>query len=260
MAFNPQAYETIYGFSFLDEIHNFFPELLYDDTLFGAESMRWIRHRVNVLFPQVYVRQRNLYNIYSAHTRLRSYVQWQLDTNTAPRPAATPIQTPEPFVMLSTPPPPRAASAPQTVDISGAPVPGAAAPRTRVRTTTTTTTTAQIPTLLTSLLWEIREPGAQDVPGDTILDMLNFAFQDVIVAPTLEQINAASRLRNNHDVPSETDCSICQEHTNPDSVWRELGCGHMYHRACIDTWLGSHSQCPICRRDIRTLERPEALS
>jgi len=244
MTFNPQTYETIYGFSFLDEIHNFFPELLYDDTLFGAESMRWMRHRISVLFPQAYVRQRNLYNIYSARARLRSYVQWQLDT--AQRPS-TPVQVHDPFVMLNTPPLPRAPPAPpRPVDISGA----ATQPRAR----------AQIPTILTSLLWEIREPGAQDVPGDTILDMLNFAFQDVVVAPTLEQINAASRLRNNHEVPLETNCSICQEHTNSDSVWRELGCGHMYHRACIDTWLSSHSRCPICRRDIRSLERSAPIS
>lgn len=24
-------------------------------------------------------------------------------------------------------------------------------------------------------------------------------------------------------------------------------CGHGFHVACVDTWLGSHSSCPSCR-------------
>ncbi|XP_076891730.1 uncharacterized protein LOC143543249 [Bidens hawaiensis] len=42
-------------------------------------------------------------------------------------------------------------------------------------------------------------------------------------------------------------CSICQEEfVRGDEVGR-LGCGHGYHTACINQWLGLKNWCPICK-------------
>jgi len=73
MAFNPAHYETIYGFDTLDTFHNFFPELVYDDAMFPTSPFAWMRHRMNTLFPSVYVRQQNLYRIYLSAERTRQY-------------------------------------------------------------------------------------------------------------------------------------------------------------------------------------------
>ncbi|KAJ3681993.1 hypothetical protein LUZ60_014566 [Juncus effusus] len=45
------------------------------------------------------------------------------------------------------------------------------------------------------------------------------------------------------------ECAICLERfVEGDEVRVLPQCGHGFHAACVDTWLGSHSSCPSCRR------------
>ncbi|XP_022777325.1 E3 ubiquitin-protein ligase ATL41-like [Durio zibethinus] len=49
-----------------------------------------------------------------------------------------------------------------------------------------------------------------------------------------------------HEEPIE--CSVCLGTITEKSTLRLLpNCKHMFHVECIDTWLGSHTTCPICR-------------
>lgn len=49
----------------------------------------------------------------------------------------------------------------------------------------------------------------------------------------------------------ETDCSICLSEFQEDESVRLLPkCSHAFHIACIDTWLRSHKNCPLCRAPI----------
>lgn len=46
-------------------------------------------------------------------------------------------------------------------------------------------------------------------------------------------------------------CSICLGEILEDDTLRLLPkCSHAFHVACIDTWLKSHSNCPLCRANI----------
>ncbi|KAJ1693672.1 hypothetical protein LUZ63_010370 [Rhynchospora breviuscula] len=45
------------------------------------------------------------------------------------------------------------------------------------------------------------------------------------------------------------ECAIClAEFVEGEEVRILPQCGHGFHAGCIDTWLGSHSSCPSCRR------------
>lgn len=45
-----------------------------------------------------------------------------------------------------------------------------------------------------------------------------------------------------------TDCSVCLSEFQEDESLRLLPkCNHAFHVPCIDTWLKSHSSCPLCR-------------
>ncbi|PKA52098.1 RING-H2 finger protein ATL44 [Apostasia shenzhenica] len=45
------------------------------------------------------------------------------------------------------------------------------------------------------------------------------------------------------------DCPICLvEFVRGDEIRILPQCGHGFHLSCVDTWLGSHSSCPSCRR------------
>ncbi|XP_062220547.1 RING-H2 finger protein ATL13-like [Phragmites australis] len=47
------------------------------------------------------------------------------------------------------------------------------------------------------------------------------------------------------------DCAVCLCEFSPDDQLRLLPkCSHAFHLECIDTWLLSHSTCPLCRRNL----------
>lgn len=46
----------------------------------------------------------------------------------------------------------------------------------------------------------------------------------------------------------EETCSVCLSEFNEGDEVRVLpGCAHVFHVLCIDKWLFSHSNCPLCR-------------
>ncbi|KAK3030188.1 hypothetical protein RJ639_039665 [Escallonia herrerae] len=48
-----------------------------------------------------------------------------------------------------------------------------------------------------------------------------------------------------------TDCSVCLSEFQEDETLRLLPkCSHAFHIPCIDTWLRSHTNCPLCRAGI----------
>ncbi|XP_021833387.1 RING-H2 finger protein ATL52-like [Prunus avium] len=48
-----------------------------------------------------------------------------------------------------------------------------------------------------------------------------------------------------------TDCSVCLSEFKEDESLRLLPkCSHAFHIPCIDTWLRSHKNCPLCRAPI----------
>ncbi|KAK7400347.1 hypothetical protein VNO78_11553 [Psophocarpus tetragonolobus] len=50
-----------------------------------------------------------------------------------------------------------------------------------------------------------------------------------------------------------TDCSVCLSEFLEDESLRLLPkCNHAFHLPCIDTWLRSHTNCPLCRAPIVT--------
>lgn len=48
-----------------------------------------------------------------------------------------------------------------------------------------------------------------------------------------------------------TDCSVCLSVFEEDECLRLLPkCSHAFHISCIDTWLRSHANCPLCRASV----------
>lgn len=48
-----------------------------------------------------------------------------------------------------------------------------------------------------------------------------------------------------------TECSVCLNEFQEDETLRLLPkCNHAFHIPCIDTWLRSHTNCPLCRAGI----------
>lgn len=48
----------------------------------------------------------------------------------------------------------------------------------------------------------------------------------------------------------EAQCTICLEQVLNNA--RALACGHLFHSNCIQRWVATHHNCPICRVRVRS--------
>lgn len=246
-------YETLYGVSLLDDLHNYFPAILYDSSRFRS---------VQDLLAYIQGSARNRFDLFSFGQR--AYLNSHLP------PAA------------ASPPPLAPATPPRTTDLSGSEVPvppGAPARRRRAAPEPVPATSFQsslevfleaidndlgaqpatyhyqydnlgMNSSATSLLNLVNMLGGYaPVQGSRIIRTQNPLFDDVEVFPTSEQIEAGTT----RTFPTgETPCSICQDNIAINQMARQLNfCKHMFHISCIDEWFGRNVHCPVCRHDIR---------
>ncbi len=45
-------------------------------------------------------------------------------------------------------------------------------------------------------------------------------------------------------------CTICHCEYQPAQLHRKLPCQHVYHKKCIDRWLKTSNECPLCRASV----------
>lgn len=58
-----------------------------------------------------------------------------------------------------------------------------------------------------------------------------------------------------------SECSVCLNEFQEDETLRLLPkCNHAFHLPCIDTWLRSHTNCPMCRAPIVTSSEASSSS
>jgi len=58
---------------------------------------------------------------------------------------------------------------------------------------------------------------------------------------------------NNGEKDESHKCSICLHDHKPGQIVRELPCGHVFHKGCIDKWLKSDTRCPLDNKNIKDL-------
>lgn len=80
-------------------------------------------------------------------------------------------------------------------------------------------------------------------------------LEPVLVIPTQEQINNATRIVRYGDVeePQNHRCTISLMSFDEDTqVTMITGCGHMFDTVELNRWFELNTRCPLCRYDIRT--------
>ncbi|CAN6251954.1 unnamed protein product [Urochloa humidicola] len=57
------------------------------------------------------------------------------------------------------------------------------------------------------------------------------------------------------------ECAVCLAELEDGEAARFLPrCGHGFHAECVDTWLSSHTTCPLCRLTVAKPDAPPALA
>jgi len=211
----------IYAIPLLNELHQWFPELLYHPEQFQTVQ--------DVLQYIVRLANNNPYS----HGR-QQYEQ----TRQPSRPSQAPSQVPRapnqvprapsqvganPFIIrdmyqpILRPNPPEA-----EIDVSSY------------------FTTRQNPSILSALLNQVFAQQSNAFLDDT-----------VIVRPTIVQIenNTTLRTATEHE---DDNCAICQDPLEDRQLLCFINhCRHTFHETCIMQWFQQNARCPTCRHDVR---------
>ena len=141
-------------------------------------------------------------------------------------------------------------------------------------TTTTPTSQTHLPTRevrIHTVPLQSMMTGFVDLLGDDLTNNIlsqflspnvlqNFLEQTVQVNPSADEIqNATTTLTLSNQ--QDDNCAICQDVLDRGQQVRRINhCNHLFHRTCIDTWFTTNVHCPTCRHDIRNTSNPPPVS
>jgi hypothetical protein len=225
-------YVSVYGVGLLDDIHNYFPALLYDTGRFQnvANVFSYVRNQLDTRF-NLFHHGASLY----AAMQQTPFTQSRQTTNVPPPTVPLPYGSATPFPYVSPTPLPY----------------GSATPR--------ATRNANDIAAANLLIGFLRMSSEDDLsnyiqfPARTATATATNPWADpVVVRPTAQAIAAGTEPVLGSSLAENTGCAICQDTIIPtDPARRLVACGHVYHRGCIDEWFRRSVYCPSCRHDIR---------
>lgn len=232
---NPPTYQYYYGVGLLDDLHNYFPALLYD-----VEQFRTVSDVLAYIGAQTDSR----FNLFSSATR-----QFRQSRPVSPPPQQS--QQSRRYVYPSSLLPSRSVRTAPTYASVAAAVP-----------TTATPTTPPLNSLITETFEFTMPPPVPTTQraNDTadLRALINILFgggstlDPVIVRPTAEQLASATQLSMATNAHEQESCAICQDSYTDGQAIRTLNvCHHIFHKSCIDRWFETNVHCPVCRHDIR---------
>jgi Ring finger domain len=250
-------YTSNFRVGLLDDLHNYFPDLLYNSERFTTvqDVLQYVQNQARSQFNPF----ENGRNAYRAHMQIRSaQQQQQIQTQQSQQSQQlTPIQVQEsgptgvvtpnrPTTTTATGTSPSTLMTPVRIQRS-IPI-NLNPPRITRRYQPFNHYTAILDDLNDENLIGINTLGSLSNLSNLFSLALNPPMNDVVIVPTAQQLNNATTLISSQE--TNDDCAICQElmDTNLRKINR---CNHIFHQQCIETWFQSSVTCPICRIDIR---------
>lgn len=274
--------EIIYGVQLLDDLHNYFPDLLYNNQRFTTVQsvLQYITSSTRRRFD-LFSYGRTQYTNRTANIRADTYLDESKDDDTVTEDdneeeeedseSDVPVLTPPVAVTPST------GTATTTVAPSASARGSSPTPRQRSnRTYASVLNSSQTQSLYSflptfdSMIYTTMPSLTNDEGVNQIESNINLlsaiagffpnnnhlprSFLDpVSVFPTSAQIQSATEIRT-LDADMEDNCSICQDTMrNREAIRNITVCNHTFHRSCIDTWFMRNVRCPVCRHDIREM-------
>lgn len=229
-----------YGVPLIDDIHRYFPALLYDNRRFLSvrDVFTYINQQMDTNF--------NVYNRGSLEYRNTLRERGEDDRRGAMRQQQPQPHPVDPRVQQTAPVNVAPLQRQETVPIDNSLLRINYADPLRLHFTRPLSFVNPTPLTNLAVLQALFEEDSMEEPDD------------VIVAPTQEQINFGTTVYavsgNQNGV-----CAICQDgFVEGQNVRRITGCNHEFHRGCIDIWFQRNVHCPVCRYDVRDISSEES--
>ncbi|WOH04895.1 hypothetical protein DCAR_0624307 [Daucus carota subsp. sativus] len=84
-----------------------------------------------------------------------------------------------------------------------------------------------------------------------VLDHPIWYIRTVGLQPSVISAITICKYKKGEGLVEGTECSVCLSEFQENETLRLLPkCNHAFHIPCIDTWLRSHTNCPLCRAGI----------
>lgn len=84
-----------------------------------------------------------------------------------------------------------------------------------------------------------------------VLDHPIWYIRTIGLQPSVISAITICKYKKGEGLVEGTECSVCLSEFQEDETLRLLPkCNHAFHIPCIDTWLRSHTNCPLCRAGI----------
>jgi len=277
---NLQPIVPYYGIQLLDDLHNYFPAILYDHTSFRnvQDVLSYIYTRTHARFnllsraEESYNRRYTENNVQSRSVspaqprnsniqRVQPRVQSRAQPRAQPRPSSSP--PPVPYTPISV-----SRSSVASVDQQFT-LPRRQNPVQESQSDTSELEEGEIlqPQTTNNLANHILQLIGFDVNGFaqgpplnggleyvylTNLLMPRTNLEPVLVVPTQQDIEAGTTLLQAQASHESQNCSICQDSfTEGQGIRKFRVCQHEFHRTCIDVWFQRNVHCPVCRQDVR---------
>ena len=92
-------------------------------------------------------------------------------------------------------------------------------------------------------------PSLQNVYFNQVLVPPNNNLSDVIITTDENSLNNLSILKILKEQIEK--CTICMEEMNEEDEYFDIECKHIFHKACLETYLKNYNHiCPVCRKEI----------
>ena len=272
MPLQDTEYERYYGIQLLDDLHNYFPDILYNHTRFRSITdvfgyMQDIMNsRFNLFssatsrFRQQQQQPENVAYSSNIHVGGRQQQQPQQPQEyiyTIPTTFTDFVDTPSNHIQFIPIRFNTTERRPQTPPSPPSPFSETDGENNTIGLQHRRTTTQQQPRTISavSVLSQILDPttGVNDILSSLLGTSLSDFADPVIVAPSRYQIVSATR-RYIVQTDLESPCAICQDTIRVSTEVRKIDfCQHAFHKDCIDSWFRINVSCPVCRHDIRNL-------
>ncbi|KAI3412786.1 RING-type domain-containing protein, partial [Psidium guajava] len=93
--------------------------------------------------------------------------------------------------------------------------------------------------------------GGEGLVEENRVDHPIWYIRTVGLSPAAIGAIAVCEYRKGDGLVEGSDCTVCLTEFSDGETLRVLPkCGHAFHVPCIDTWLRSHTNCPLCRAAI----------
>ena len=75
--------------------------------------------------------------------------------------------------------------------------------------------------------------------------------------PVVEEELSTRHYESTHGSEEHADCAVCLCKIGGGEEIRVLKCDHVFHRDCLDRWVGfKNATCPLCRQSVGPIRAP----